>query len=402
MTKQSLHDLAVAEKRVFMRVDFNIPLDEDGGVLDDRRIRMALPSIEHVLKQGGRLILASHLGRPSGEGFESAFSLKPAADCLGSLLGKKHTVHFVEDCVGGTVEQAVESLGCGEVLVLENLRFHPGEKSNDPEFADSLACLGDVYVNDAFGTAHRSHASMVGVPEKMLDRPRAAGLLLMKELDYLSTAIEKAESPFYAVLGGAKVSDKLGAINHLLERVDAIFVGGAMAYTFLKATDHVVGRSLVEDDMIDTARSLLKKAEDQGKTIHLPMDHQCSISMDDVEHVRVCEIGIPPDLMGLDIGPETGLDWKKRLSKAKTIVWNGPMGVFEKPPFDEGSRHVAEGIAQATRHHGTTVVGGGETAAALDAFGLSQKISHVSTGGGASLKMLEGATFKSVELLNDA
>ncbi|MBG84087.1 MAG: phosphoglycerate kinase [Phycisphaerae bacterium] len=402
MTKQSLHDLAVAEKRVFMRVDFNVPLDEDGGVLDDRRIRMALPSIEHVLKHGGRLVLASHLGRPSGKGFEPAFSLRPAADCLRSLLGKKHPVHFVEDCVGGKVEQSVDSLAGGEVLVLENLRFHPGEKSNDPEFADSLSRLADVYVNDAFGTAHRSHASMVGMPEKMLDRPRVAGLLLMKELDYLSTAIEEAESPFYAVLGGAKVSDKLGAINHLLERVDAIFVGGAMAYTFLKATDHAVGTSLVEDDMIDTARSLLQKAEAKGKAIHLPMDHQCSGSIEDVQHVRACEIGIPPDLMGLDIGPETGMDWKKRLSKAKTIVWNGPMGVFEKPPFDAGSRQVAEGIAQATKHHGTTVVGGGETAAALETFGLSERISHVSTGGGASLKMLEGITFKSVDLLDDA
>lgn len=402
MTKQSLHDLTVAQKRVFMRVDFNVPLDENGGVLDDRRIRMALPSIEYVLKNGGRLILASHLGRPSGDGFEPAFSLKPAADCLRSLIGKRHAVHFVEECIGEDVEKAVDSLAAGEVLVLENLRFHPGEESNDSEFAESLARLGDVYVNDAFGTAHRSHASMVGVPEKMLDRPRAAGLLLIKELDYLSTAIEQAKSPFYAVLGGAKVSDKLGAINHLLERVDAIFVGGAMAYTFLKAKDHAVGRSLVEEDMIETARALLQKAEAAGKTIHLPMDHQCSASIDDVEHMRVCEIGIPPDLMGLDIGPETGLDWKQRLSKAKTIVWNGPMGVFEKPPFDAGSRQVAEGIAQATRHHGISIVGGGETAAALEAFGLSSRISHVSTGGGASLKMLEGAAFSSVDLLEQA
>lgn len=402
MNKQSVHDLAIAQKRVFMRVDFNVPLDRDGGVLDDRRIRMALPSIEHVVKHGGRLVLASHLGRPSGDGYEPAFSLKPVADRLRTLVGKKHPVHFVDDCVGEAVEQAAASLEDGEILVLENLRFHPGEKSNDPAFAQSLAGLGDIYVNDAFGTAHRTHASMVGVPECMLDRPRVAGMLLIKELDYLSTTIDQAESPFYAVLGGAKVSDKLGAITHLLEKVDAIFVGGAMAYTFLKATDHAIGRSLVEDDMIETARSLLSKAESAGKQIHLPTDHQCAASIDEVDHVRACEIGIPSDLMGLDIGPETGADWKKKLSKAKTVVWNGPMGVFERPPFDAGSRAVAEGIAESTRHHGKTVVGGGETAAAVEAFELSNRISHVSTGGGASLKMLEGSSFRSVELLSDA
>ena len=401
MNKQSIHDLAIDQKRVFMRVDFNVPLDQDGSVLDDRRIRMALPSIEHVVENGGRLVLASHLGRPSGNGYEPAFSLKPAADCLRSLIGKKHAVHFVGDCIGKEVEEAVASLADGEILVLENLRFHPGEKRNDPEFAKALSKLGDIYVNDAFGTAHRTHASMVGVPDNMLDRPRVAGLLLIKELDYLSTTIEEARSPFYAVLGGAKVSDKLGAINHLLERVDAIFVGGAMAYTFLKATDHAIGRSLVEDDMIETARSLLHKATSAGKQIHLPMDHQCASSIDETDRVRACEIGIPPDLMGLDIGPETALDWKKKLSTAKTIVWNGPMGVFERPPFDAGSRVVAEGIAHATRHHGTSVVGGGETAAALEAFNLSDRISHVSTGGGASLKMLEGSSFRSVELLSD-
>lgn len=402
MTKQSIHDVAVDEKYVFMRVDFNVPLDEHGAILDDRRIRMALPSIQHVLKNKGRLILGSHLGRPSGNGFEPAYSLKPAADRLQDLLGPKHTVHSVKDCVGDDVAAARDSLKPGEVLLLENLRFHAEEKKNDSEFSQQLASLAEIYVNDAFGTAHRAHASMVGMPQSMVDCPRVAGMLLNKELAYLSTAIENATSPFFAVLGGAKVSDKLGAINYLLEKVDAIFVGGAMAYTFLKATEHAVGKSLVEDDMLETARSLLEKAKSMNKMIHLPTDHLCAKSFEDPTDVRACEFGIPEDLMGLDIGPETGLRWREELSKAKTIVWNGPMGVFEKSPFDSGSRLVAEGIVQATKKHGITIVGGGETAAAVEAFGIASKISHVSTGGGASLKMLEGVTFQSVDLLDEA
>ena len=385
-----------------MRVDFNVPLDPNGQIIDDRRIRMALPTIQHVLEDGGRLILMSHLGRPSGNGPEAAYSLKPVAERLDELLGKRHSVDFAVDCIGPEAEAVVHSLEPGNAVVLENLRFHPGEKKNDPEFAATIAQHGDIYVNDAFGTAHRDHASMVGVPEQMSGKPHVAGLLLMKELEYLSSAIMEARSPFYAVLGGAKVSDKLGAIHYLLDRVDVILVGGAMAYTFLSSQGHVVGNSLVEQDMIETAGSLLKQAEASGKKILLPIDHQCATSIDDSDGVRNCEIGIPPEYMGLDIGPETAEAWKDDIAKAKTVVWNGPLGVFERSPFDQGSRAVAEGVAKATKHHAVSIVGGGETAAAIESFGMSNKFSHISTGGGASLKMLEGASFRSVELLDEA
>ena len=402
MSKQSVKDISHKDQKVLMRVDFNVPLDAKGQIIDDRRIRMALPSIQHVLKEGGRLILMSHLGRPSGNGPESAYSLRPAAERLDDLLGKDHDVQFSTDCIGPVAEEAVNAVEPGHVLVLENLRFHSGEKSNDPAFAAALADHADIYVNDAFGTAHRNHASMVGVPEKMTGKPHVAGLLLMKELEFLSSAITEAKSPFFAVLGGAKVSDKLGAIQYLLDRVDVILVGGAMAYTFLASQGHVTGNSLVEKDMIETAGELLGRAKDSGKTILLPEDHQCAKSLEDAEGVRICEIGVPPDYMGLDIGPETARAWKSEISKAKTVVWNGPLGVFETPPFDQGSREVAEGVVTATRHHAVSIVGGGETAAAVESFGLAGRFSHVSTGGGASLKMLEGVSFRSVELLDDA
>ena len=402
MRKKSLEDVKLDQSRVLMRVDFNVPLDGAGQVLDDRRIVMALPSIRRVVEQGGSLVLMSHMGRPSGKGLEPEYSLKPAADRLSELIGKKHKVVFAEDCAGPSAAAAVEALKPGEILLLENLRFHGEEKSNDSSFAAALACHGDVYVNDAFGTAHRDHASMVGVPEAMTSRPRVAGLLMMKELDYLSTAIEEAKAPFFAVLGGAKVSDKLGAIRHLMAHVDVILVGGAMAYTFMKAQGQAVGNSLVEEEMLETAAALLKQAVQTNTVIKLPTDHRCAASISDTTHVRTCEFGIPPELMGLDIGPETASDWKAEISKARTVVWNGPLGVFETPPFHEGSLAVAEGIAKATHHRAISIVGGGETAAAIEQFGLAGKMSHVSTGGGASLAMLEGRSFRSVELLDDA
>ncbi|MCH2133058.1 MAG: phosphoglycerate kinase [Phycisphaerales bacterium] len=402
MRKKSIKDLSCKDQRVLMRVDFNVPLDAQGGVMDDRRIQMALPSIRQVVEGGGRLILMSHLGRPKGTGEEPSFSLKPAADRLADLLGPKHPVTFAGDCVGPESKASVAALQPGGVVVLENLRFHGEEKGNDAGFADSLAAHADIYVNDAFGTAHRDHASMVGVPEHMGDRPRVAGLLMLKELEYLSTAVEEAKSPFYAVLGGAKVSDKIGAIRHLLDRVDVILVGGAMAYTFMKSQGLAVGSSLVEEDMVDMASALLAQANDAGKVIRLPGDHRCAESMDDGEHARSCELGIPPGLMGLDIGPETADEWSREIASAKTVVWNGPLGVFEKPPFDEGTRAVAEGIVKATRHRAVSIVGGGETAAAVEALGLASKFSHVSTGGGASLELLEGKSFRSVELLEEA
>ncbi|MCH2154161.1 MAG: phosphoglycerate kinase [Phycisphaerales bacterium] len=402
MRKKSLEDVKLDQSRVLMRVDFNVPLDADGRVLDDRRIVMALPSIRRVVEDGGSLVLMSHMGRPSGTGPEPEFSLKPAAMHLSKLVGPKHRVVFAEDCAGPSAQAAVEALKPGEILLLENLRFHGEEKSNDSSFAQVLASHGDVYVNDAFGTAHRDHASMVGVPEAMSSQPRVAGLLLMKELDYLSTAIEEAKSPFFAVLGGAKVSDKLGAIRHLMAHVDVILVGGAMAYTFLKAQGDAVGKSLVEEEMLETAASLLDEAGQTDTMIKLPTDHRCAASLSDLTDVRTCEFGIPPEYMGLDIGPETAQAWKTEISKARTVVWNGPLGVFEKPPFHEGSLAVAEGIAKATHHHAVSIVGGGETAAAIEQFGLAGKMSHVSTGGGASLAMLEGRSFRSVELLDDA
>ena len=401
MAKQSVQDISLKGQRVLTRVDFNVPLDADGQIIDDRRIRMALPTIQHVLEHGGRLILMSHLGRPAGTGPEPAFSLQPVAERLDELLGKNHSVQFSTECIGPVADEAVKAVEPGHALVLENLRFHAEEKGNDPGFAGALASHGDVYVNDAFGTAHRDHASMVGVPEQMQGKPRVAGLLMMKELEFLSIAIKEAKPPFFAVLGGAKVSDKLGAIQYLLDLVDEILVGGAMAYTFLASEGHAVGSSLVEKDMIKTAGDLLVQAKDMNKTIRLPGDHQCSESIEKADKVRICEIGIPPELMGLDIGPETAQAWKQEITKAKTVVWNGPLGVCEHQPFDQGSRAIAEGIVKATQRHAVSIVGGGETAAAVEAFGLAKRFSHVSTGGGASLKMLEGTSFRSVDLLDE-
>ncbi len=398
MAKQTINDVEVAGKRVLMRVDFNVPLDERGVITDDRRIRMALPSIRRVVDGGGRLVLMSHLGRPDG-GPDPTLSLAPAARRLGELLGGL-TVRFAAgDCVSAETARLVTALADGEILLLENLRFNPGEKDGDPAFAAQLAAYGDVYCNDAFGSAHRSDASMVAVPRVMSGRPRVAGLLLDKELRYLSEALTRPKHPFVAVLGGAKVSDKLGAIRNLTGRVDTILVGGAMAYTFLAAGGSDVGASRVETDMFDTARGLL----DHGAVrIILPTDHVCGTTMGGDTPVEVFQDAIPQGWMGLDIGPKTCAAFASVLQEAATIVWNGPVGVFETPPFDKGSRVVAESIAQATAHAAVTVVGGGDTAAAVEAFGLADRITHVSTGGGASLRLLEGGGFESVELLDDA
>ena len=396
--KKTIADVPVEGKRVLMRVDFNVPLGPDGAITDDRRIRMALPTIRSVIDRGGRLVLMSHLGRPGGTGPEPAFSLRPAADRLAELLDGV-PVGFVEDCVGESVERAVEAVAPGGILVLENLRFHAGEKKNDPAFGAALAKLGDVYVNDAFGTAHRSHASMVGVPAAMSGRPSVCGFLMARELEYLVETITNAERPFVAVLGGAKVSGKLGAIRNLRDRVDAILVGGAMAYTFLRARGEATGDSLVEMDMLDEARSIMAA---EGASILLPEDHVCARAVEADAETLVAEGGIDAGWMGLDIGPATIVRYTGAVASARTIVWNGPMGVFELEPFASGTRAVAEAVADATDAGAVSVVGGGDSAAAVAAFGLDDRVSHVSTGGGASLQMLEGRDFESVGLLDDA
>ncbi|MHC5003495.1 MAG: phosphoglycerate kinase [Planctomycetota bacterium] len=398
MAKQTIDRIDVAGQRVLMRVDFNVPLD-GGRITDDRRIRMALPSIRSVLDRQGSLVLMSHCGRPSGAGYEAEYSLEPAARRLGELLGAD--VGFPShDCIDDAAASAVSALGGGDVLLLENLRFHAGEKKGDAAFAARLAAYGEIYCNDAFGTAHRPHASMLGVPEAMVGRPRVAGLLMQKELRYLGDLLRDPPRPFAAILGGAKVSDKLGAIRNLQERVDLIQVGGAMAYTFLSAQGHAIGASRVESAMLDEARTIL--ADTGGAALMLPLDHVCGRALEAGTPVRVCDGGIEDGWMGLDIGPRSREAFAAALSDVKAVVWNGPLGVFETPPFDAGTRAIADALVAATERGATTVVGGGDTAAAVEAFGLADRVSHVSTGGGASLEMLEGRAFESVEVLDEA
>jgi phosphoglycerate kinase len=348
---------------------------------------MSLPSIRSVLDRGGKVTLMSHLGRPKGEGYESQYSLKPVAKRLEELLDIP--VHFGDDDPDA------------EIVLLENVRFDAGEKTGSKTFSEKLAMLGDIYCNDAFGTAHRNHASMVGVPQLMEGKPRVAGLLLASELQYLGDAIEHAEKPFVAVLGGIKVSDKMDAIKHLLGKVDTILIGGAMAYTFLVATGKEVGKSLVERDRIQDAKEMLDAAAASSTELRLPHDHVCAQQIAKGTSVQVTNDPIPEGWMGVDIGPETQSKYTGTLLHAKTIVWNGPMGAFETPPFDEGTRQVAEAIAKATTNGAVSIVGGGDSAAAITTFELDAQITHISTGGGASLQMLEGKSFNSVELLDN-
>jgi len=399
MAKRTIQDVPVAGRRVLMRVDFNVPLDAAGAITDDRRIRLALPSIRSVLHRGGRLILVSHLGRPGGAGFESPLSLRPVAARLDELL-EGLTVNFVEgDCTGTAAADAVMALADGDVLLLDNLRFDSGEKSGDATFAATLAAYGDVYCNDAFGTAHRLDASMVAVPAAMSGRPRVVGLLMEKELRYLAGTLAAPRHPFVMILGGAKVSDKLGAIRNLRDAVDSILIGGAMAYTFLRSTGVSVGSSLVETSMLDTAGQILREPGHAAPL--LPDDHRCGRRNMAGTPVETFE-SIPGGWMGLDIGPGTARRYAKVIEGARTVVWNGPVGVFETPPFDAGTRCIAEAMVRATEKGAVSIVGGGDTAAAVEAFGLAGRFSHVSTGGGASLRMLEGRCFESVDLLDDA
>ncbi len=399
MAKKTIQSVEVAGKRVLTRVDFNVPV-EGGQITDDRRIREALPTINSIISRGGKAVLMSHMGRPEGNGYEEDDSLAVVAQKLSELLGRP--VAFPsKDCVDGAAAAAVNAMKDGEVLLLENLRFHKGEKKGDPAFAAKLAAYGDIYCNDAFGTAHRPDASMVAVPQAMAGKPKVAGFLLEKELKFLSEALASPAKPFVVVLGGAKVSDKMGAIEHLLPKASAIVVGGAMAYTFLKAMGKKVGTSRVEEDRLADAKRAIDLAARLKAELHLPVDHVCSTQFSESSgDIEVFDEQIKDGYMGLDIGPKTQTKYALLLRKAKTIVWNGPMGVFEFSPFSQGTQQVAKAIADATSAGAVSIVGGGDSAAAVDKFGFASRMTHVSTGGGASLEMLEGKKFQSVELLD--
>ncbi len=398
MPRKSIADVDVNGKTVLMRVDFNVPLD-GSTVTDDRRVRMALPSIQKVLDGGGKLVLMSHLGRPKGEA-NPKYSLKPAAEKLAELLGKP--VEFATDTVGDDAKAKVAALGDGGVLVLENLRFDPAEEKGGEEFAAALAAFGDVYCNDAFGTCHRTHASMYAVPKAMGDKPKVAGFLVEKEIQYLADVLESPARPFVAILGGAKVSDKINVIENLLGVCDKVLIGGAMAYTFSLAQGGKVGDSLVEPEKVELAKELIAKA---GDKLVLPVDTHCGTGFPGtpeeaaaMEKQVVAAGEIPDGFEGLDVGPETAKQYAEIVTNAKTVVWNGPMGVFEKPPFDAGTRAVADAIAASDA---TSIIGGGDSAAAIEEFGLADQVTHVSTGGGASLEMLEGKTFETLAILDE-
>jgi phosphoglycerate kinase len=415
MATKTIADINVAGKTVLMRVDFNVPI-KGGRVTNDRRIVQALPSIQAVLKAGGKLVLMSHLGRPEGKGFEEAYSIKPAADRLGELLGKAVQVAS-RDVVGPETEKLAAAAKSGDVVILENLRFHAGETMPDnakknpdgkltaaqqkthDDFVAALARLGEVYVNDAFGTCHRKHASMYGVAKAIQAKggPAVAGFLVEKEIKYLHEAVAQPKRPFVAILGGAKVSDKIKLISSLLDKVDRILIGGAMAYTLLKAKGVAVGKSLVEADQVEAMKDLLAKA---GGKILLPADHVATDNFESGKPVAVSAVNIPDNLLGMDIGPATVRAFGSVIASAKTIVWNGPMGVFERPDYAAGTKAVAQAVAKATKAGAVSVIGGGDSAAAVEEMGLDQQMTHISTGGGASLEYLEGRAMPPLEVLD--
>ncbi|QOJ14707.1 MAG: phosphoglycerate kinase [Planctomycetia bacterium] len=416
MAKKSVRTLTVRGRRVLIRADLNVPLDAAQKITDDRRIREFLPTLRHIVEQGGRAIVLSHLGRPKGDpATDRVFSLAPCAARMQELLGRP--VRFVPECVGSAATTAVAALGDGDVVLLENVRFHKAETVVDsakknPDgrltaeqdagraaFAAALAAHGEAYVNDAFGTCHRRHVSMYDVPALLPRGSRATGFLVEKELRYLGEALGNPRRPFVAILGGAKVSDKIGVINNLLSRVDAILIGGAMMFTFWAAQNRGVGRSLCERDKLDTARALLEKAD--GRIV-LPSDAVAAASLAAGVETKLVEGEIPADLMGLDVGPRTLADFSNRLRGAGTIVWNGPLGAFETSPFDRGTIEIARAVADATSAGATSIIGGGDSAAAVEQAGLANRMSHISTGGGASLEFLEGRAFGPIEVLDDA
>jgi 3-phosphoglycerate kinase len=395
MKKLTIRDVDLADKRVLVRVDFNVPLDEAGAITDDTRIRRSLPTIRHILEKGGKAVLMSHLGRPKGKRVPE-MSLKPVALRLGELLGQK--VLLAEDCVGKTAESAVREMKPGGVVLLENLRFHKEETDNDGEFARQLSTLGDVYVNDAFGTAHRAHASTAGITDHV--PVAAAGFLMEKEIEFLGQAVGDPKRPFFAILGGAKVSGKLEVVQNLLGRVDGLLIGGCMACTFLKARGLEIGDSLVEEDLLDVARETMAEAEKRRVTFLLPVDGVITQEIEaGTEKKTVSVEEIPAGWRMVDIGPETAKKFSGSLAGAGTVVWNGPMGVFEIPDFAAGTEAIARTLAELPG--ATTIVGGGDSVAAVNRLGLEEKLSHVSTGGGASLEFLEGKTLPGIAALSD-
>jgi len=395
LNKISIKDIDFQGKRVFCRVDFNVPLDDKNQITDDTRINASMPTIRHIINNGGRLILASHLGRPKN-GPEAKFSLASVAPCLSQYLGT--SVKMAPDCIGPDVKRMVDQMNDGDVLLLENVRFHAGETKNDPEFAKALAANADIYVNNAFGTAHRAHASTVGVTKYL--QPSAAGFLLEKEIKYLGLALAYPDHPFVAVIGGAKVSDKIAVIENLLDKVDTLIIGGGMAYTFLQAKGRPTGKSLVEADKISLAKKLIQKAAEKGVNLLLPQDHIVAAEFSPTADHMVCsDANFPADWMALDIGPATIATYTGALRNARMVVWNGPMGVFEFDNFAKGTMAVAETLAESKAR---SIVGGGDSVAAVKKAGVESKMTHISTGGGASLEFLEGKELPGLAALTDA
>ncbi|MGF2617816.1 phosphoglycerate kinase [Rossellomorea vietnamensis] len=393
MNKQTIKDLDLKGIRVFCRVDFNVPMSE-GKVTDETRIKAALPTIQYLSEQGAKVILASHLGRPKGQVVEE-LRLTPVAKRLSELLGKD--VAKTDEAYGDSVKAQIEKMSEGDVLLLENVRFYPGETKNDPELAKEFAALADVYVNDAFGAAHRAHASTAGVAEHL---PAAAGYLLEKELEVLGKALTTPERPFTAIIGGAKVKDKIGVIDNLLEKVDNLIIGGGLAYTFVKAQGHEVGKSLLEEDKIDLAKQFMKKAEEKGVKFYMPLDVVVADDFSNDANTKVVAIDeIPSDWEALDIGPKTQEQYASVIKDSRLVIWNGPMGVFELEKFANGTKAVAQALADAADTY--SVIGGGDSAAAVEKFDLADKMSHISTGGGASLEFMEGKELPGVSALND-
>ena len=411
MAKKTVADVDVKGKKVLMRCDFNVPLDENCNITSDDRIVKALPTIKNILDRGGALILMSHLGRPAGER-DDKLSLAPVAKRLSELLGKD--VVFADDCIGPETKEKAKALKAGDCMLLENLRFHKEETIKDKaakedmqlrqakdDFAKKLADLADIYVDDAFGTAHRDNASMYTVPDVMEGKPRVIGFLIEKELKFLGQALSDPEKPFVAILGGAKVSDKIGVIENLIDKVDSILIGGAMAFTFYKAEGHTIGSSLCEDDFLDKASELIKQAKDAECEMVFPVDTVATQELETNAENKVVTDDIETGWKGVDIGPESRKLFAEKLEGAKTIVWNGPMGIFEMPPFDEGTKAVALAVAEATDKGAQSIIGGGDSASAVQKLGLEDKISHISTGGGASLEFLEGKKFVCLEILDE-